>query len=348
MVNIQGGEQGMGNLLNIGVIGLGVMGQRMLARLHGHSRLRATQVWDADPVAVARTLAAWPGLVAAASAEALISAPGLASLYIATPPGPHMDLANRGFDAGLAVLCEKPLTVDFDTARRTIARIDQQGQRAAVNFSLASSAGLAALQAAWGPQPAGQPGPLGVLQSVTIDLAFATWPRPWQAGAGAWLAQRPEGGFSREVLSHFIFVLQRVLGPAQVLASRPVYPLDGLGAENELTANLQAGACAVSVSARVGGDNASSGQAVPDDFNQMLWQGSAGAIRLRDWFGLQQQQHAGGPWLALGDPATLRAQGQVDQLTQWVALIEGRSHGLPGFAEALAVQATIERLLAGV
>ena len=122
----------MDDRLNIGVIGLGVMGQRMLARLHGHPRMRATQVWDADPAAVARTLAAWPGLVAAASAEALISAPGLASLYIATPPGPHMALANRGFDAGLAVLCEKPLTVDFDAARRTIARIGQQGQRGGV------------------------------------------------------------------------------------------------------------------------------------------------------------------------------------------------------------------------
>ena len=56
----------------------------------------------------------------------------------------------------------------------------------------------------------------------------------------------------------------------------------------------------------------------------------------------------GASWDSLGDPAELRARGQVDQLTQWVALIEGRQHSLPGFAEALAVQATIEALLAGV
>ena len=52
-------------------------------------------------------------------------------------------------------------------------------------------------------------------------------------------------------------------------------------------------------------------------------------------------------WQALGDPATLRAEGQVDQLAQWVAMIEGRPHSLPGYAEALAVQQTIEALLAG-
>ncbi|MES2715974.1 MAG: Gfo/Idh/MocA family oxidoreductase [Pseudomonadota bacterium] len=324
----------MGDFLNIGIIGLGVMGQRMLARLAGHTRLRATRVWDADPAAVARTLAAHPQLQAAASAEALIGTPGLASLYIATPPGPHMALSNLAFDAGLAVFCEKPLTVDVEAARRTIARIDQQGLRAAVNFSLASSPGLAALQAAW----QGRPGPLGALQDVVIDLAFAAWPRPWQAAAGAWLAERAEGGFSREVLSHFVFVLQRVLGPARVLSSRPAYPADGVGAETALSAQLEAGGVPVAVQASVAGPL--------DDFNRMLWRGSAGAIALQDWFGLQQQQ-AGGDWQPLGDPAAMRLQGQADQLLQWVALIEGRPHGLPGFAEALAVQQTIEGLLAG-
>jgi hypothetical protein len=32
-------------------------------------------------------------------------------------------------------------------------------------------------------------------------------------------------------------------------------------------------------------------------------------------------------------------------MDQWVALIEGRPHSLPGYAEALAVQQTIEALL---
>ena len=46
-------------------------------------------------------------------------------------------------------------------------------------------------------------------------------------------------------------------------------------------------------------------------------------------------------------PAEARARGQEDQLTQWVALIEKRPHTLPDFAEALAVQETIEALLRG-
>ena len=321
--------------LHIGVIGLGVMGQRMLARLAGHARLRPTHVWDADAQAVARTLAAYPQLHQAANAEALIDAPGLQGLYIATPPAPHMSLSNRAFDAGLAVFCEKPLTVDFDAARRTIARIEREGRRAAVNFSLASSPGLAALHAAWEACPQGL---LGQPQGVRIELAFAAWPRPWQAAAGAWLSERAEGGFTREVLSHFVFVLQRVLGPAVVRSSTPAYPSDGRSAETALTATLEAGGIPVTIDARIGGE--------ADDFNRMSLRGSEGEIELREWFGVCRRRH-GADWDHLGGAAELRARGQVDQLTQWVAMVEGRPHRLPGYAEALAVQETIEALLAG-
>ncbi len=325
----------MSEAINIGVIGLGVMGQRMLARLAGHARLRATHVWDADAQAVVRTLAAYPQLQCVADAEALIDAPGLHCLYIATPPAPHMALSNRAFDAGLAVFCEKPLTVDFDAARHTIARMEREGRRAAVNFSLASSPGLAALQTAWQACPQGL---LGQPQSVRIELAFAAWPRPWQAAAGAWLRERTEGGFTREVLSHFIFVLQRVLGPARVRSATPTYPSDGRSAETALSARLEAGGMPVDIDARIGGE--------ADDFNRLTLRGSAGEIELREWVGVWRRRH-GAEWDAQGDVAELRARGQSDQLTQWVAMIEGRAHSLPGYAEALAVQETIEALLAG-
>jgi predicted dehydrogenase len=326
----------MSTPLNIGVVGLGVMGQRMLDRLQAHARLNASVVWDADPTALQRTLAARPQLRAAAGAGPLITHPNLHGLYIATPPAAHMVLCNLAFDAGLAVLCEKPLTMDFAAARRTIERIDREDRRAAVNYSLASSPGLQALQQAFGCSVQG----LDTVQQVQIEVAFAAWPRPWQAAAGAWLSQRAEGGFTREVLSHFIFLLQRVLGPATVQASMVDYPADGRGAETALQATLQAAGVPVSLQGRV-----DSGLQVPEH-NRMLWQGSQGAIELREWFGLARQRGAA-QWTAAGDGATMRAAGQAAQLEQWVAMIEGQAHGLPGFAEALAVQQTVEALLAG-
>lgn len=325
----------MPGVLSIGVIGLGVMGQRMLARLAGHARLRVTRVWDANPEVLAQALAAYPLLRAADSAEALIREPGLHGLYIATPPAAHLTLTERAFDAGLAVLCEKPLTTDFEAARHCLARIERERRRAAVNFSLASSNGLASLQLGFG---VASRRPLGALQEVQIELAFAAWPRPWQAGAGAWLSERAEGGFTREVLSHFIFVLQRVLGPAEVVRSRVDYPVDGVGAETALQAELDAGGVPVRIHARIGGDKA--------DYNRMLWRASEGEIELRDWFGLTQQRQ-GERVQSLGDPETQRMTGMNDQLSHWASMLEGHSHSLPGYGEALAVQQTIEALLAG-
>jgi predicted dehydrogenase len=311
------------------------MGQRMLARLAGHARLRVTRVWDENPVVLSQALANDPMLRAAASAEALIREPGLHGLYIATPPGPHIALSERAFDAGLPVLCEKPLTTDFAAARACIERIEQERRRAAVNYSLASSTGLAQLQLAFG---AASRRPLGALHDVRIELRFAAWPRPWQAGAGAWLSQRAEGGFTREVLSHFIFVLQRVLGPARVVRSEVVYPGDGIGSELSVEAELTAAGIPVTVSAAIGGQRA--------DDNRMLWRASEGEIELRDWFGVTQQRQ-GERVQSLGDAETLRMNGMTDQLSHWAAMLEGRSHSLPGFAEALAVQQTIEAILAG-
>lgn len=325
----------MPGVLSIGVVGLGVMGQRMLARLAGHARLRVTQVWDENPVVLSHALANDPMLRAASSAEALIREPGLHGLYIATPPGPHIALSERAFDAGLPVLCEKPLTTDFAAARACIERIEQERRRAAVNYSLASSTGLAQLQLAFG---AASRRPLGALRDVRIDLRFAAWPRPWQAGAGAWLSQRAEGGFTREVLSHFIFVLQRVLGPARVVRSEVVYPADGVGSELSVEAELSAAGVPVMISAGIGGERA--------DDNRMLWRASEGEIELRDWFGVTQQRQ-GERVQSLGDAETLRMNGMTDQLGHWAAMLEGRSHSLPGFAEALAVQQTIEAILAG-
>ena len=314
----------------IGIISLGVMGQRMLARMTEHPR--AVVAWDPNPAVVAEVRKNFPGLRIAATPEEVIGAPGLAAIYIASPPASHLAYAHQAFDAGLAVFCEKPLTVDFAAGRKAIARIATEGQRAAVNFSLGSSPGLAAMTEAV------RDGSIGAPQRVEIELAFDQWPRGWQSAAGRWLAERAEGGFSREVLSHFVFVLQRALGQAKVEESRPDYPADGISSERALTARLVAGGVPVRIDAKVGGSH--------PDFNRMTLVGSAGAIELHDWFGLRRR-HGTGDWTAQGTAQSNRQLGQAAQLDQVVAMIEARPHTLPGFAEALAVQETIEAILKG-
>ncbi|HEY5292860.1 MAG TPA: Gfo/Idh/MocA family oxidoreductase, partial [Burkholderiales bacterium] len=256
----------MSERIAIGIISLGVMGQRMLARLAEHPRARALVAWDPNPAAVDEVRKRYPGLRIAATPAEVISTPALDCVYIASPPASHLAYAHQGFDAGLAVFCEKPLTVDFAAGRKAIARIEAERHRAAVNFSLASSPGLAAMQAAVRDDSIGEP------KQVEIELAFDQWPRTWQSAAGRWLAERAEGGFSREVLSHFIFVLQRALGQATVEEAKPDYPADGVGSERALKARLKAGGVPVMIEAKVGGSH--------PDFNRMTLVGSVGAIEI--------------------------------------------------------------------
>ena len=301
-------------MIGLGILGLGVQGRRMIARLPEHGGVRAVAAWDPDPARLGD-----PGVALAASAEELVRTPGVDCVFIASPPAFHLAQANLAFDASKPVFCEKPLSTDAVEARATIARIEREGRRAAVNFSLAASAGLAAFVEAARS--------LGPLRSVAIEVAFARWPRPWQSGAGRWLAERREGGFTREVLSHFVFALQRALGPATVERSAVCYPEDGHGAEQGLVAELRAGGVPVRIEGNVGGDAA--------DFNRVSLVGERAEVEFRDWLATRD----GRPVDPGGRPGYLR---QLDQL---VAFVEGKPHLLPGFAEALAVQETIETML---
>lgn len=308
--------------LGLGILGLGVQGRRMLARLAEHDRLQAVAAWDPEP---ARCKAA--GIAVAQSPEDLMRTRGVDCVYIASPPAVHMAQANLAFDAGKPVLCEKPLSVDFEEARQTIARIERERQRAAVNFSLAASTGMAAVQSAL------EQDELGKLRAVEIEVWFKQWPRPWQAEAGAWLSERTEGGFTREVLSHFVFALQRALGKAVVEKAVAAYPQDGVGAETGLSAELRVGSIPVKVSGHVGSDEA--------DYNRFALVGERATIEFFEWLAARRSSQSA----ELERAAPDARPGYLRQLDHLAAFIEGRAHLLPDFAEALAVQETIEAML---
>ena len=81
------------------------------------------------------------------------------------------------------------------------------------------------------------------------------------------------------------------------------------------------------------------------DHNLWTVSGTAGAIRMRDWYALERRISE--RWAPAIEGATdaLRLQAGQRQLDQLAALLEGRRHTLASFDDALAVQRTIEGLL---
>ena len=66
-------------------------------------------------------------------------------------------------------------------------------------------------------------GEMGDMLGVDIIVTYSSWPRDWQKEAD-WLRFKKEGGMTREVISHFIFFTERVLGPLKLIWANTSYP----------------------------------------------------------------------------------------------------------------------------
>jgi predicted dehydrogenase len=311
----------------LGIIGFGIMGERLLRAALGHATDSVTPVgvWDPSPAAAARLAEAAPGVPMLATAAAVIAA--CDCLYIAAPPAAHIPLAEAALAAGRAVFLEKPLATDLAAARAFVARAEAAGARAAVNFPMASSPAIAQLSA-WraGLTP----------ETLAITVAFARWPRGWQQDAAGWLSRRAEGGFTREVVSHFLFLTRRQLGPLALQEASVSYP-PGDAAETAITARLTAGGIPVTLTGGVG-------TTAQEDHNSWVLND---AIRIRDWSFAERRGPEG--WAAAPDampnermrPLVLRGQ-----LAGVAAMTRGEAHPLATLREALEVQEIVEAILA--
>jgi predicted dehydrogenase len=320
--------------ITLGIIGFGIMGERLLrAGLDlAAAHVRPVGVWDPAPEAAARLAATAPGVPMLGSAAAVIEA--CECLYVAAPPAAHLALAEADLGAGRAVFLEKPLAVDLAAAREFVAKAEAIGARAAVNFPMASSPAVAQL-GTW--REAGATGPAA---SLAIEVAFATWPRGWQQDAAGWLARRAEGGFTREVVSHFLFLTRRQLGPLVLDDARVTWP-GGDAAETAIMARLTAGGVPVTLAGSVG-------TTAQDDHNTWTLRGPAGAIRLRDWSFAERLGEDGG-WHQAPDALPnerMRPQVLRGQLAGVAAMTRGSWHRLATLREALEVQEVVEAILA--
>ncbi|WP_119418244.1 Gfo/Idh/MocA family protein [Desertibaculum subflavum] len=314
----------------VAVIGLGIMGRRMIANLGRHPRFSIQAAWDPSSEAVAAATAEHPDL--AVVPDAASATGGLADLvYIACPPAFHRIHALAAMAAGKAVLCEKPLGTDAAESRDLVDRLEAAKVPNAVNFIQASCRAVETIAGAL------KDGSMGQIRGISVGVHFARWPRDWQVTAD-WLRFRAEGGFTREVLSHYVFLIERLLGPAKLLGSTPVFQSDPALCETHITAALRAGGVPVTI---VGG----TGGAGPDRV-EMLVHGDRRSYRLHDWFWLQMAQgnEAWSPVIASEHDA--RGEGFTRQLDNMAAWLDGRPHHIASARDALSVQNLIEGMLA--
>lgn len=313
-------------MVKIGIIGAGIMGQRMLRAAQDQAADVAEVVGVWDPSAEAME-ARFAGVPVANSPDALIAMSEC--VYVASPPGSHLVHARAAVAAGRALFCEKPLATDVAAARHFVA--EAASARAAVNFPMASSFGVATLRE-WKPS-------IGTVKRLEIEVAFKAWPRSWQVDAAGWLDGREEGGFTREVVSHFLFLTRRMCGKMNVLIGKAAFTEKGRS-ERRIEVRMEAGGVPVVLRGSVGTTE-------KDDHNTWMLVGEEGSIRLRDWSVAERLVE--GVWQA--DPAAMANEKQrplvLRRQLEGVALMaQGEAHHLATLQEALEVQEVVEAILA--
>jgi predicted dehydrogenase len=234
--------------------------------------------------------------------------------------------------AGKGVFLEKPLGVDIAESRDLVERLAKSGVPTAVNFTQAAGDALANVS------KDSQAGALGDLAGADIVVTYAAWPRQWQLGAD-WLRFRAEGGMTREVISHFLFFSERILGPLHIVWSRADYPNRQDLCETHVAARLETETgLPVTIMGSVGG-------AQPDR-QELTIKGSVVSRRISE-FHLDAASD-GGPYVPVGqiqeDPRATSLKAQLDDL---VLLCEGKPNSLATPEEALRVQILVEAILSG-
>lgn len=324
----------------VGVIGLGAIGREMLGAFAKHDKFNVCAAWDPDTKVMQSVLEQASSVLGASSAAEVLAATGVDVLYVASPPNTHAGYVHLALDAGLALLCEKPLGVDLDESRRLVERVAALKAINAVNFNHATAFDAQTVKR-WLSS-----GELGAPSHIVMHLHLPQWPRPFQAHA-RWLAGREQGGFTREMLSHWLFLSRKLLGGGRIVSARTRYPQQPVGSdasaplesEVAVSAELEFNGTPAYVTAAVGGVG-------PIGMQYTLY-ASAASVRLTSGGGLHRWN--GETWSAVSAPDDLDSEeGDDDRaraLTQFAALLAGRKNTCASMADALAIQEIVERIL---
>lgn len=312
----------------VGIIGLGVMGQRMLAAMDRHPEFDVTSIWDLQPEPCRKTNQTYPGVRVASSAENLVSDGVVDLVYIATPPSTHIPYSRLAFGAGKAIFCEKPLAVNLEESHALVEAIKASGVAHAVNFPFATTPAVLELEKQL------QAEAHGGRRGIEIRFHFSEWPRTWQRDAAGWLGKRAEGGFLREVFSHFAYLTMRLVGPITVEQATVLFPPDDVSAEAYVMAKLKSNRLPIILTGGVGG-------AAPD-YNAWTLYGAKKSFRLQDWSLAKVADPT--RWYDLMPEAEPLPPLQ-QQLNALSNMLNGKPHPLPDFEVGLQVQEVVEGVL---
>ncbi|MBG9568607.1 Gfo/Idh/MocA family oxidoreductase [Brevibacillus agri] len=121
--------------IQIGMIGVGGIGQHHLKGLLADERVRVTAVCDVNKEAAAST-AEQIGAAGYTSWRELLAHEQLDALFVCVPPFAHEEIEEQAAARGIHLFVEKPIGLDLETVTRKQAAIEKAGIISATGYCL--------------------------------------------------------------------------------------------------------------------------------------------------------------------------------------------------------------------
>jgi len=298
------------------------MGQEFVDAARDHPDVVLVAGADTDPNRLDVVRASSESIAVTTDAMRVVNAANVDAVIVATPPDSHARVVLAALAAGKAVLCEKPLASRIEDGAKMVALARASGLVNLIHFPLCDRQPVLEIERAV------RAGELGALCAVETRLLFPRWPREFQAHA-RWIATRNEGGFLREVFTHFAYLTDRIVGPLTVADVHLRAPGHGV-AESYVAARFAASGVPVTLFAMAHA-------AMPETYEWTLF-GELKSYRLTAWRQLERFEN--GQWQPVvceGDLGSERTR-----LTELARAVRGEVTRLPDFATGHRIQCVIE------
>ncbi|WP_142826147.1 Gfo/Idh/MocA family protein [Planococcus soli] len=306
-------------MISIGIIGAGIVGERIIKQIQQESHVEIKTVYDQQTERLTEISEAY-GIPMAKSVEEVLHS-DINWVYIATPPAFHAEIAELAASAGINILCEKPLAHNVEGGELMAASVQNNRVRTAMHFPLMYKPAVREMAKRI------KGGDIGKVVRVELQTFFPDWPRLWQQNP--WIGSRSQGGFVREVFPHYFQLMNRLFGELSFTSHHITYPEQADKCETGLIAH---GVTAQEIPFLLTGISGI-GQ---KELLQFKVYGEQGVLTLENWSNLYESKKG-------------EDRQEITEFEQVPSLFEemnNQSTFLVNFDEGLVIQCYIDHLLA--
>ena len=321
----------MSDMVKLGLVGAGAIARAYGAAIAASNSAELVAVADVDRAA-AEALAAETGATAYGSHQDLAACAGCDAVIVTTPPITHAGIVVDLIGQGLPVLCEKPLSVDFESARKMIRAAEEAG----ILLSMASKFRFSDdVIAAREMILAGEIGTPLMLENVFTGVVDMT--SRWNANPAV-----SGGGVLIDNGTHSADIIRFLLGPIDKVLAMAAPRIQNMAVEDGVVmmVRTEAGAQAT----------AETSWSIHKDRSAFIEiYGTTGAIEI-GWKGSRIRRQHGGAWEPFGRGYD-KVASFTRQIDHFAGVLRGEDFELGNAEDALAsvsvIQAAYESMASG-